>query len=306
MNWLSRASSGLFESSAHDDHRLLVRLALGCAVPILLAYGLAGLVYGHLAMLTPAGFLGMPGASAWLTATAGFALAFAIVHWLVVEPVPAAPLAPRFTLTTHTIWRAPGQPLRQVQLRTALPPAPSGRMRTPSLQGILLLVAVIAALSALVGAAMQSLGMSAFTRPRIGMAPRSEWLLWPLPHVWRWLLPLSRDYIVTALALMGGALIALSAALEKFKVRGAWVPVGVVVPILVALASLGSAAYDFAVARGLGTLRDADVVQALATDPGRHNAYTFISLWTAIACFTTVPILCGLFAKSMDTTNRGP
>jgi len=85
------------------------------------------------------------------------------------------------------------------------------------------------------------------------------------------------------------------------RVRGAWVPVGVVVPILVALASLGSAAYDFAVARGLGVLRDADVVQALAVDPGRHNAYTFISLWTAIACLTTVPILGGLLAKSMGT-----
>jgi hypothetical protein len=47
-------------------------------------------------------------------------------------------------------------------------------------------------------------------------------------------------------------------------------------------------------------------VQALAVDPGRHNAYTFISLWTAIACLTTVPILFGLLAKSMDGRSRGP
>jgi hypothetical protein len=306
MNWVSRASNGLFESSAHDDRRLLVRLALACAVPILLAYGLAGIVYGHLAMLTPAGFLDMPGASAWLAAMAGFALTLTTGHWLMAKPVPSMPPGPRFTLTTHTIWRAPGQPLRQVQLRTALPPEPSRRMRTPSLQGILLLIAAVAALSALVGAAMQSMGMSAFTRPTIALAPRAEWLLWPLPHVWRWLLPLSRDYIVTALTLIGGGLIVISAFLETFKVRGAWVPVGIVVPILVAFASLGSAAYDFAVARGLGTLHDADMVQALAVDPGRHNAYTFISLWTAIACLTTVPILFGLFAKSMDGRSRGP
>ena len=52
---------------------LLTRAALILCVPIMLAYGCAGLVYGELPMLTPFGFVEMPGACAWLTAAMAFA-----------------------------------------------------------------------------------------------------------------------------------------------------------------------------------------------------------------------------------------
>lgn len=81
-------------------------------------------------------------------------------------------------------------------------------------------------------------------------------------------------------------------------------PVGAVVPLLVAFAYLGSATYDYAAGRGLGALHDTDAMQAFAANPGRHNVRTFISLWTAIACLTTVPILCSLAARFIRTTNR--
>lgn len=81
-------------------------------------------------------------------------------------------------------------------------------------------------------------------------------------------------------------------------------PVGAVVPLLVAFAYLGSAAYDYAAARGLGALHDTVAMQAFAANPGRNNVRTFISLWTAITCLTTVPTLCSLAARFIRTKNR--
>lgn len=255
---------GYFESYREDDRRLLTGLAFAFAVPILMAYGAAGFVYGHLEMLTPLGFISLHGASAWLAAMASFSLAIFTVRGLFVSP--------------------------------------QHRPRARSLQIKLLLLAVIATLCALIFSAFQSSSTSAFTGP--GIAPRSEWLLLPLPYVWRWLLPLSRDFMGSAFFLVGGVVVVFSVVLDRSRVRGAWMPVGAVVPLLVAFAYLGSAAYDYAAARGLGALHDTDAMQAFAANPGRHNVHTFISLWTAITCLTTVPILCSLATRFIRTTNR--
>eukprot|EP01034_Spumella_vulgaris_P004723 gene4723-6033_t len=48
----------------HALPEVLTRAALILCVPIMLAYGCAGLVYGELPMLTPFGFVEMPGACA--------------------------------------------------------------------------------------------------------------------------------------------------------------------------------------------------------------------------------------------------
>jgi hypothetical protein len=114
---------------------------------------------------------------------------------------------------------------------------------------------------------------------------------------WPWLLQFARDDFVLGLIAIGVALFFLSQVLSWRKVRGAWLPLGVIAPLLVALAHLGSAAYDFAAARGLGGLHDADLVAALASDPSRQNFYTFLSLWVAIGCAAVVLPLCYLACR---------
>lgn len=283
-----------------EGDALLVRMALLCSVPIMLAHGVAALVYGHSAMLTPGGFIDMPGACSWLTATGSFALALAAIVWLMAGDRAARQPQQRSITTTHTIWRAPGQPLRQVELKTALPPVPpstSGRYR---LRAGCLIVAGIACASALVGRALLALGLDAFARPVIAFAPRAEWPLWPLQVTWPWLLQFARDDFVLGLIGIGVALFFFSQVLSWRKVRGAWLPLAVIVPLLVALGHLGSAAYDFAAARGLGGLRDADLLAALASDPGRHNVYTFVSLWVAIGCLSTGLCLGYLMGRSQS------
>lgn len=284
-----------------EGDAMLGRLALICCVPILISYGSAGLLYGHLALLTPGGFIDMPGACAWLTATASLALAVALIDLLVAgdAPPPSAP-QPRSTTTTHTIWLAPGRPLRQVALKTALPPMPAPAARMRRLRAAGFIVAAIACASALVGRGLLALGLDAFARPVIALAPSAEWLLWPLPSVWPWLLPFARDDFVLGLIVIGVGLFFFTQFLAWRKVRRAWLPLALVVPLFVALAHLGSAAYDFAAARRLGGLRDADLVFALASDPGRHNAYTFLSLWVAVGC-ASVGLLIGYLVARGNT-----
>ncbi len=280
-----------------EGDALLVRMALLCSVPIMLAHGAAALVYGHSAMLTPGGFIDMPGACAWLTATGSFALALAAVDWLVAGDRAARQPQPRSITTTHTIWRAPGQPLRQIELKTTLPPVPPSTTGRQRLRAGCLIVAGIACASALAGRALLALGLDAFARPVIAFASRAEWPLWPLQVTWPWLLQFARDDFVLGLIVIGVALFFLLQVLSWRKVRGAWLPLALIAPVLVALSHIGSAAYDFAAARGLGGLRDADLLAAFASDPGRHNFYTFLSLWVAIGCVAVVLPLCYLACR---------
>lgn len=285
------------QESPEGDAWLFRMAAIAC-VPILLVYAVAGGVYGHLPMLTPGGFIDMPGACAWLMAVASFALALVAVDWLTVGEVPPSARVPRSVTTTHTIWLAPGKPLRQVHAKTALPPETPSSSSHQRLRNCGLLVAAIAIASALVGRGMLALGMQAFAAPG-GLAPRAEWLLYPLQWVWPWLLPLDRDPFVLGSIGIGLGLFALAQLLSWRKVKGAWLPFLLIVPVLVALNHLGSAAYDFAAARGLGGLNDAALVQELARDPGRHNAFTFLSLWVAIGS-TSVGSIVGFVLGRSD------
>ena len=109
---------------------LLTRAALILCVPIMLAYGCAGLVYGELPMLTPFGFVEMPGACAWLTAAMAFALAVLATDWLVRGEL-ATPRAS--VIVTTRSWRVGDPPMpalppqvwpqpRSSPLRIGLPP----------------------------------------------------------------------------------------------------------------------------------------------------------------------------------------
>ncbi|MDP9898296.1 hypothetical protein [Variovorax ginsengisoli] len=277
-----------------EGNAWLLRIAAIAMVPLLLAYAGAGAVYGCLPLLTPVGFIDMPGACAWLVVIATLAIALALVDWLAGGDRRPPPPGPRTVTTTHTLWRAPGRPLRRVEVKTTLPPAaaPVAFSFYQRLRACSLLVAAIALASALAGRALLALGMQPVSWAS-GLAPRAEWPLYPLQWVWPWLLPLANDHFGLGLMGAGGALLALAYFLSWRKVKGAWLPFALIVPLLVVLSHLGSAAYDFAAARGLGGLHDEALVQALAQDPGRHNVYTFLGLWIAIG-FASVGMVTGL------------
>jgi hypothetical protein len=284
----SRAQALRHESA--DTDALLMRAALVGCVPILLAYGGAGVVYGNLPMLTPFGLVDMPGTCAWLTATMAFALAILAIDWLVRGELEVAP-PPQVTVTVTRVWRPGTLPSRIPP--PVLPPHAFPQPRTSWLRTGCLSVAAIACGSALAGRATLALGWQAFARPG-GIAPQAEWPLFPLQWAWPWLLPLTRRPFVLGLIGVGAVLLVAAYLMNWRKVRGAWFPFLSVLPILVTLHFLAAAGFDFAAARGLGGLSEPELVSALAHEPGRYNVFTFLSLWAAIG-FGTVGLILGFW-----------
>lgn len=280
----------LRQESVRSDELLMRTALIGC-VPILLAYGCAGLVYGNLPMFTPIGFIDMPGTCAWLTAAMAFALAIFAVDWLVRGELEVVSLPP--VAVVKRVWRPGTFPLPAPHV---LPQPRSSPLRIGCLS-----VAAVACMSALAGRATLALGWQAFARPG-GLAPQAEWPLYPLQWIWQWLLPLARDRFVLGLIGVGAVLFVAAQLMAWRKVRGAWFPLLVVLPMLLTLNFLGSAAFDFAAARGLGGLNEPELVSALAQQPGRYNIFTFLSLWGAIG-FGTVGLIVGFWfgrSRTMD------
>ncbi|WP_398491200.1 hypothetical protein [Variovorax sp.] len=255
---------------------LLTRAALIFCVPIMLAYSCAGLVYGELPMLTPFGFVEMPGACAWLTAAMAFALAVLATDWLVRGEL-ATPRAS--VIVTTRSWRVGDPPM------PALPPHVWPQPRSSPLRIACLGIAAVACASALVGRATLALGWQAFARPG-GLAPNAEWPLYPLQWLWPWLLPLTRRPVVLGTIVVGAVLLLAAYLLAWRKVRGAWLPFITMLPLLVAVHFLGAAGFDFAAARGLGGIVEPELSAALAQRPGHYNIHTFLSLWCAIGALT--------------------
>lgn len=278
----SRVESLRHESASSD--LLLMRVALIGCVPILLAYGCAGIVYGNLPMMTPVGLIDMPGACAWLTAAMAFALAILAIDWLVRGELTPPP--PQAVVVTKR-WS------RGSYTRTVMPPHVFPEPRSSLLRIGCLGVAAVGCASALVGRATLALGWQAFARPG-GLAPQAEWPLYPLQWIWPWLLPLARRPVVLGLIGVGAVLLAAAYFMNWRKVRGAWFPFLTVLPMLLALNYLGDAGFDFAAARGLGGLAEPELVSALARDAGRYNAFNFLSLWGGLG-FGTVGLIIGFW-----------
>ncbi|ADU39448.1 hypothetical protein Varpa_5292 [Variovorax paradoxus EPS] len=261
-----------------------MRAALIGCVPILLAYGCAGVVYGNLPMMTPAGLIDMPGACAWLTAAMAFALAILAIDWLVRGEL--TPPQPQVIVVTKR-WS------RGSYTQSVMPPHVFPEPRSSLLRIGCLGVAAVACASALVGRATLALGWQAFARPG-GLAPQAEWPLYPLQWVWPWLLPLARRPVVLGLIGAGAVLLAAAYFMNWRKVRGAWFPFLTVLPMLLTLNYLGDAGFDFAAARGLGGLVEPELARELAHQPGRYNVFNFLSLWGAIG-FGTVGLILGFW-----------
>ncbi|MDQ0037608.1 hypothetical protein J2W30_005385 [Variovorax boronicumulans] len=280
----SRVEALRHESVESDS--LLMRAALIGCVPILLAYGCAGIVYGNLPMMTPAGFIDMPGACAWLAAAMAFALAIFAIDWLVRGELTPPQTQPQVIVVTKR-WS------RGSYTRTVMPPHVFPEPRSSLLRIGCLGVAAVACASALVGRATLALGWQAFARPG-GLAPQAEWPLYPLQWIWPWLLPLARRPVVLGLIGAGAVLLAAAYFMNWRKVRGAWFPFLTVLPMLLTLNYLGDAGFDFAAARGLGGLVEPELVSALAADAGRYNAFNFLSLWGGLG-FGTVGLIIGFW-----------
>jgi hypothetical protein len=266
---------------------LLTRAALILCVPIMLAYGCAGLVYGELPMLTPFGFVEMPGACAWLTAAMAFALAVLATDWLVRGEL-ATPRAS--VIVTTRSWRVGDPPM------PALPPQVWPQPRSSPLRIACLGIAAVACASALVGRITLALGWQAFARPG-GLAPNAEWPLYPLQWLWPWLLPLTRQPVLLGTIVVGAVLLLAAYLLAWRKVRGAWLPFITMLPLLLAVHFLGAAGFDFAGARGLGGIVEPELSAALAQRPGHYNIHTFLSLWGAIGALT-VGLIGGFWLES--------
>lgn len=293
MSWReawSRAQALRHESD--ETNTVLMRAGLVISVPIIWLYGCVGVAYGQLPMLTPAGFVDMPGVCAWLTSLMAFAVAIFIVDWLVRGELPPAPVPPSVVLR-H--WQSgwPASP--------ALPPQPDQQSLLPSgpftLRNVCFGVAVVACVSALVGSGLDTLGWRAFARPG-GLAPRAEWPLYPLPWIWPWLLPLARQSFALGTVIVGAVLFVAALLMRWRRVRGAWFPFFAALPILVVPHFLAAAGFDYAAARGLGGLNEPALASELAQHPARYNVYTFLSLWCGIGTGTVGLILGFAFGRS--------
>ena len=131
-----------------------------------------------------------------------------------------------------------------------------------------------------------------------GMAPNAEWMLAPLPWLWRFFLGFASDRVVLRLVLIGIGALLVGVMFAKLKVwpRGAFLGMGIAVCMLGAFL-LGDASYQYAAARKLGGLAANELVQGLVTKPGAYNAWTFLCWWTGWATVALGSLLCagGLF-----------
>ena len=292
MSWReawSRAQALRHESAETDA--VLMHTAMALSVPIIWLYGFAGVAYGQLPMLTPAGFVDMPGVCAWLTAVMAFAVGILFIDWLVRGDV-APPPVPTSIVVRH--WQS-GWPRFP-----ALPPEPSPGFLQGSaspFRSVCLIVAAVACVSALVFSGLDTLGWSVVARPG-GLAPRAEWPLYPLPWIWPWLLPLARQPFALGTVAVGAVLLVAAIFMRWRRMRGAWFPFFTALPILVAPHFLGAAGFDYAAARGLGGLNEPALASALAQHPGRYNVYTFLSLWGGIGAGTVGLVLGFWFGRS--------
>ena len=221
---------------------------LALVVGTLLLYGLGGAVYGRLPVFLAVGFEELPGWVAVWGGASAWCLAAAWATHLADRHLPRL------------------DPLRMARWR----------WRAYAACAALLCVCVPLWVLGLLGV-WGSLGLWQ------GFAPRSEWLLAPLPWAWPWMLSAARDDLHPWL--LGTLLVGTCMALWCFRAqkhpRAGLFLMGLVL-LAVGLWALGGAAYHYVAGRGLaGGVADAVAVLALQSRPGPRNADTFLWLLSA-------------------------
>lgn len=228
------------------ERRFFNSTGLGMTVAVLLAYALSGVVFGYLPVFVMEGFALLQGTAAWFGAAGTTALALGWAAHLVQRHWSSASAA-ACTTFRHLCY---------VAVATCV------------------CVIVLAEVS---GGALARLRWS-------GLAPASEWLLAPLPWVWRELLPLGSSKMTGKLFLTGGAAFALAffflKAIERPRVFIFFLGAAA---CIAGFYFLGEAALDYGAARGLPGASP-DYAKELNTNPGRYNAWNFLSWLGALAC----------------------
>jgi hypothetical protein len=233
-------------TKASAKQRFFNSTGLGVTVAVLLAYALSGVVFGYLPVFLLEDFAMLQGPAAWAGAAATTALALGWTAHLVQRHWSGASAA-ACTAFRYLCYVA---------------------------AGICVCVTVLAGVA---GGALAGLRWS-------GLAPASEWLFAPLPWVWRELIPLGSYKVTGKLMFAGGAALALA----FFFLKAIEMP-RVFIFFLGAAACtagfyfLGDAALDYSAARGLPGA-SADYAKELNTNPGRYNAWNFLSWLGALAC----------------------
>jgi hypothetical protein len=120
-------------------------------------------------------------------------------------------------------------------------------------------------------------GKVVYSSPR-PIAEDADWMLMPLPLLWRHFLPLGSDK-ATAWLFWAGVLVMIIGVLFS----GLWVRVflcatGMVMAMFGATL-LGDASYQFAAARGLEGIFAPSLAADLRREPGHYNAWTFLYWW---------------------------
>jgi hypothetical protein len=233
-------------TKASAEQRFFNSTGLGLTVAVLLAYALGGVVFGYLPVFVLEGFAVLQGMAAWLGAAGTTILA---AGW-----------------ATHLVQRH----------WSSASPTACTTFRHICYVAVATCVCVIV-LAEVSGGALSGLRWG-------GLAPESEWLLAPLPWLWRELQPLGSSKVTGGLFLAGGTALAFSLLfLKGIKWhRGALFCLGAVACVA-GFYFLGEAALDYGAARGLPGASP-DYAKELKINPGRYNAWNFLTWLGALAC----------------------
>jgi hypothetical protein len=232
-------------TNASAEQRFFNSTGLGVTVAVMVAYALSGVVFGYLPVFVLEGFAMLQGVAAWMGAAGTTLLALGWATHLVQRHWSSASAA------ACTTFRQ----VCYVAVATCV------------------CLVVLAEVS---GSALSRLRWS-------GLAPASEWLLAPLPWIWQQLLPLGLPKVTGRLFLAGGASLALAFLFLKIEWRRAFMVFLGAAACIAGFYFLGDAALDYSAARGLPGAAP-DYAKELKTNPGRYNAWNFLSWLGALAC----------------------
>jgi hypothetical protein len=259
---VARAAEGSHFGQLHPEQRFVNSAGLAALVLLLALYALCGWVFGVLPVFVLDGFLPLQGVPAVAGAVGSAALAFA---W-------GTHLAQRH-------WSGASAKACEGMRQAAYWISGAGW----ALAAVSVVVVIVADLHFL-------------ARP-LGLAPKAEWMLAPLPWVWPRAVVFARDAFVVRLIVAGAIFVVLFLLFHKL----AWTRCKMVFLGLVlwtaGLYFIGDGAYLYAAARALGGLRLPPLEQALQADPGLHNAWTWLAWWggwTSVA-FGTLVLAGALF-----------
>jgi hypothetical protein len=247
---MSDAASRSHFADIRPEQRLLSSTALAVMSFVLWLYALSGLMFGYLPVFVLDRFLTLQGVPAVLGAVGSAALGFGWSihlferHWSTASAERCAALRRTAYQFSGLAW----------------------------------------AVAACVLFVMVALDIHALGRP-IGLAPRAEWMLAPLPSLWRFAVAFSRDAVEVRLFVVGTASVLGMLLFQKGLPwpRGMMACIGLLL-WTVGLLFVGHGAFQYAAARGLGGLILTEVRQAWSSDPGLHNAWTWLAWWGGLCC----------------------